>query len=150
MVVVALADRDPREQVRAVEEGLPHGQVRVTVELDAQLAADRAAGAVAAHEIAGPHRPVLSVRGAQLRGYAVIVLREIGQLAAELDGDSWRGLRHLAQQRLEGVLGDQLRGLKWHGAIVDQLPDGLQLADRRVSVVDEWGPGEGVGADEDI
>jgi hypothetical protein len=150
VIVAARSDRDPGEQVRAVEQRLAQGQQRVATQLDAQLTADGAARAVAADQVRRTDRLLLPVGSAYPGRDAVLVLGEAGQLAAEPDGDARRGRRDLAQQRFERVLGDELVGLQRHGTVVDPPPRRLHCSHRRVIMMHERGAGEVPRADEDV
>jgi len=97
VIVPALADRDPGEQVGAVEQRLAQTQQRLSPEFDAELIAHRAARTVTAGQVRRPYRPLLPVGRAHRRGDPVPVLAEAGQLAAEPHGDPGCGLGDLPE-----------------------------------------------------
>ena len=142
VVVAALADRDPLEQVVAAKQRLAQREQRLAAQLDAETGAHRAVAAVAADEIVGAQQALLAVGGPDAGGHALVVLVEVEELLPEAHRDAGRALGDAAQQRLERVLRDQLVGLQRQRAVVGLADAGLELVDRRIAVVHERRPDE--------
>ncbi len=99
------------------------------LEVDAQLLAHDAVGAVAAGEIAAAHGLAGAVGQAQVRGHAVLVLGERGQRGAALDGDAEPG-QVLGEHALGLALrhDEDVRILAVDGAVHRDVRDALAAA----------------------
>ena len=143
VVVAALADRDPLEQVVAAKQRLAQREQRLAAQLDAETGAHRAVAAVAADEVVAAQQALLAVRRS---GCGRSRPRRPGRSRAsscpKRTRDARRALGDAAQQRLEGVLRDQLVGLQRQRAVVGLADAGLELVDRRIAVVHERRPHE--------
>ena len=119
VIVAALADRDALEQFVAAEQRLAKLQdVAFALQRDAELLAHAAGAAVAARHVLRDDGFRLAALVDDLGGDALAVLGERDELAAVADPDV-RVLRldHRLQQRLDGVLRDELVGLERQRAV---------------------------------
>ena len=113
----AVAERDPVEQlVAAVERLAQPQQSALAAQRDAELLAHGARAAIAADEVGGAELENPAI-GAHVRGDAGPILLERQEIAAVAHAHAWQRLGHGFQQRLEGVLRDQLIRLERQGTV---------------------------------
>jgi len=139
VIVAALADRDALEQLFAVVQRLAQLQHAVFVagELDAELPAHRAVAAIAAGQIERVDLGGLATEVADRGRDRACVLRKGEKLAAIAHGHARQAFRHLLEQRLDGVLRNELIGLERQAAVVRRSDLLLGLRDRRIGKLEE-------------
>jgi hypothetical protein len=151
VVVASLADGDPLEQVLAPEQGLAQlPDVPLSVEGDVQQLPHGAVPAVAAHQVLRPDFQERPIRGPPDPGrHPVGVLLEGHQLVAVPHADRGQGFRLRLEERLQGVLGDELVGLQGEGSVVAGTDLGFRLRHGGVGQPQDRGVYQG-GDDEHV